>query len=303
MQRVPDCLLRLVLNGPAVVASLMIYLVVLATLPAAVALPVVVVLVVAVSLPASGRAESLVARVMTGSRSASPDDLTLWPHVEALVEAADAGGVAVGERRLLVRRSAQSGAAPVVHAGRTWVVVSPLVLQGLATRQIAAVSVADEVARGRAEHHFTAQRGAVRGWFLTLPVRLLAICLGSRLGSVFRWSICRVAWRLRVVVGIVCVVDGLAHNRAASGLAAGALVLLSYVVPAARREVARRAASQAEVVRSACARSLNPHGGAARHDDLTGSDGSQPVELFHPAGTLPAGDALDRPRLHLVRTD
>lgn len=258
MNRVPDRLLRLVLNGPAVMASLVLYLAVLAALPNDVALPAVAVLVVAMSLPASGCAEMLLARAVTRSRSASPDDLKIWARVEELVVPAGAGVGAADERRLLVRRSAQVRAAPVAHAGRTSVVVSPLLLQGLATRQIAAVAVAGEVARSRVEHRFTAQRGAVRGWFMTLPVRVLAICLGPCLARMLGWSMCRAAWHLRIVVGTVCVVDGLAHDRAGSGLAAGSLMLLSYVVPAARREVSRRATSQAEAIRSAVARNHDP---------------------------------------------
>lgn len=303
MNRFPDRLLRLVLSGPSAMAGLAIYMVVLAALPDAVALPVVVVLVVAMALPASGRVETLVARAVTGSRSASPDEFRIWSHVEALAEAVDPGRGAVGHLHLLVRRSARSRGASVAHAGRTSVVVSPLVLQGLATGQFAAAAVAGEAARSRVEHHFTAQRGAVRGWFMTLPVRALAVCLGPLLGRVFGWSLCRAAWHLRVVVGTVCVVDGLVHDRAGSGLAAGMLVLLSYVVPAARREASRRAASQAEVVRSAAARSQDPHGDSPRHGHPAGPNRSAPVELSLATGPFGSGDVLDRPRLYLVRTD
>lgn len=303
MKWVPDRLLRLVLNGPAVIASLVIYLAVLTTLPEAVAKPVAVVLVVGVSLPASGRVETLVARVVTGARSASPDDLTIWARVEVLVEAADLDRGAVGRRRLFVRRSDHPWAAPIAHAGRTSVVVTPRVLQGLTTRQVTAAAVASEVAGGRVEHHFTAQRGAVRGWFMTLPVWAIATCLGPLLGRVRRWSVCRVAWHLRVVVGTVYVVDGVAHDRAGSGAAAGALVLLSYVAPAARREASRRAASQAEVVRSAVAPNCELHRSAPRHDHFAGLNQAPPGERSLPTDTLPHRDVLERPRLYLVRTE
>ncbi|UFN45226.1 hypothetical protein [Nocardioides okcheonensis] len=303
MNRVPDRLLRLVLNGPSAMAGLAIYMVVLAALPDAVALPVVVVLVAAMALPASGRVETLVARVVTGSRSASPDEFRIWSHVESLAEAVDPGEVAVGHPRLLVRRSARSRGASVAHAGRTSVVVSPFVLQGLFTGQFAVAAVAGEAARSRVEHKFTAQRGAVRGWFMTLPVRALAICLGPVLRRVVGWSLCRAAWHLRVVVGTVCVVDWLTHDRAGSGLAAGMLVLLSYVVPAARREASRRAASQAEVVRSAAARSQDLHESPPRGGHSKGPDRSHPVETASPTSVARSGDAFDRPRLYVVRTE
>lgn len=303
MNRFPDRLLRLVLNGPSAMGGLAIYMVVLAALPDPVALPVVVVLVVAMALPASGRAETLVARVVTGSRSASPDEFRIWSHVEALAEAVDPGKRPVGERRLLVRRSARSRGASVAHAGRTAVVVSPLLLQGLATGRFAAAAVVGEVARSRVEHHFTAQRGAVRGWFMALPVRALAVCLGPVLGRVVGWSLCRAAWHLRVVVGTVCVVDGLARDRAVSGLSAGMVVLFSYVVPSARREASRRAASRAGEVRSAVARSQVPLGDALRHDHPARPDRSAPVEPSFATGSIGSGDAFDRPRLYLVRTE
>lgn len=303
MNRFPDRLLRLVLNGPSAMAGLAIYLIVLAALPDPVALPLVVVLVVAMALPASGRVETLVARVVTGSRSASPDEFGIWSHVEGLAEAVDPGKGVVGHPHLLVRRSARSRGASVAHAGRTAVVVSPLVLQGLATGRFAAAAVAGEVARSRVEHHFTAQRGAVRGRFMTLPVRALAVCLGPVLRRVIGWSLCRAAWHLRVVVATVCVVDGLAHGRAGSGLAAGMLILLSYVVPAARREASRRAASQAEVVRSAAARSQDLPGKELQNDHPARPDRSAPVESSLTTDAMPAGEALDRPRLYLVRTE
>lgn len=294
----PDRLLRLLLNVPSVLAGLVIYLCVLSTLPGGVALLVLVLLVVAMLLPAAGRAEMIVVRALSWSRSASPAELELWTGIETLVEAGGAGPEKVSRRRLLVRRSTRSRAVQVGHAGRSAVVVSPLVLQGLATQQVSAVAVAAEVARSRAEHHFAPHRGAVRGWLVTLPVRVVASALRPLLVGLFRWQPIGVAWQWRAVIGAVCVADGVAHHRAWSGLAAAAVVLVSYAVPAARMQVSRRAASRAETVRSTA---------ALGNDRVTG-DGSlllgvrAPV-VTHPVDSSPGAVPGDRPRLYLVRTE
>ncbi|CAM3710218.1 hypothetical protein [Nocardioides zeicaulis] len=298
MKRMPDRPLRLLLNVPSVLAGLVIYLCVLSTLPAGVALLVLVLLVVAMLLPAAGRAEMIVVRALSWSRPASPRELELWTGIETLVEAGGAGPDPVSKRRLLVRRVARSRAAQVGHAGRAVVVVSPLVLQGLATNQISAVAVASEVARSRAEHHFEPHRGAVRGWVVTLPVRVVAAVLRPLLVRLFRWQPIVVAWQLRAVIGAVCVADGVAHHRAWSGLVAVTVVLISYAVPAAKRQVSRRAASRAETVRSTA---------AVGNGRVTG-DGSPTVGVLapvvtHPVETPPRAILGDRPRLYLVPTE
>lgn len=303
MNRFLDQPLRLVLNGPPVLASLVIYLIVLASLPDAITLPTLVVLVVALSLPACGRIETVVVRVVTRSRPASSDELAVWARIEALVNPGRARVGEVGEERVLVRRSPKSRAAPVTHAGRTWVVISPLVSHRLSTHQISPTALACEVASSRVKHLYTAQRGAVRGWFMTLPIRVLAVGLDPVLRRVFGWAPCRVAWQLRVVVGAICVADEVSRGRPWSGIAAGVLVLFSYLVPAARGEVARRSASQADIVRSAGAHSEVPPGAVPRNGHLAVTGDPQPVALPAPTGSMPSADASDRPRLYLVRTE
>ncbi|MDR7254156.1 hypothetical protein J2X46_003149 [Nocardioides sp. BE266] len=298
MNRMPDRLLRLLLNGPSVLASLVIYVCVLTSLPDVVALVVLVLLVAAMSMPIAGRAEVIVAQALSWSRPASSEELALWASVETLVDAGGAGCGRVGNRPVLVRRSPTSRAAQVSHAGRAVVVVSPLVLQDLATQQVSAVAVAGEVARSRAEHHVAPCRGTVHGWLVTLPVRVLAVALGPLLGRLFRWQPVVVAWQLRAVIGAICVADGVTHDRLWGGLAAATVVLISYMMSTAKREVSRRTASQAEMVRNAA---------GLRHGRVLEA-GSSPAGVRAPvvidvAETSPSIAAADRPRLYLVRTE
>ncbi len=303
MNRFPDQLLRLVLNGPSVLASLVTYLIILASLPDAITLPALVVLVVAMLIPASSRAETVVVRVVTRSRPASSDELAVWARIEALVNPIGVRVGAVDERCVLVRRFPQSCAAPVTHAARTSVVVSPLVLHRLATHQLSPRVLACEVASKRVSHHYAAQRGAVGGWVMTLPIRVLVVGLNPLLRRMFGWAPFRVAWQLRVVFGAIGVADGVARGRAWVGIAAGVLVLFSYLVPAARGEVARRAASQADIVRSAAAHSQGLLGAAPRPGHLAETDGPQRVALPASTESRPFADASHRPRLYLVRTE
>jgi hypothetical protein len=51
----------------------------------------------------------------------------------------------------------------------------------------------------------------------------------------------RVAWTLRGVVGVICVVQSVAEGRTWPGLLGGAVVALTYLVPAAGRVIEARA--------------------------------------------------------------
>jgi hypothetical protein len=50
----------------------------------------------------------------------------------------------------------------------------------------------------------------------------------------------RVAWTLRGVVGVICVVQSVAEGRTWPGLLGGAVIALTYLVPAAGRVIEAR---------------------------------------------------------------
>ena len=55
-------------------------------------------------------------------------------------------------------------------------------------------------------------------------------------GRAFAWlPFMRLAWTLRGVVGVICVVQSVVEDRAWAGLLGGAVIALTYLVPAAGR--------------------------------------------------------------------
>ena len=57
-------------------------------------------------------------------------------------------------------------------------------------------------------------------------------------GRAFAWlPFMRLAWTLRGVVGVICVVQSVVEDRAWAGLLGGAVIALTYLVPAAGRRI------------------------------------------------------------------
>src|SRR5690606_15262161 len=66
-------------------------------------------------------------------------------------------------------------------------------------------------------------------------------------GRVFAWlPLAGMAWKLRGVVGSVCVAHAVAEGPAAPGLIGGLLVAMTYGVPAARRLLESRIEAAAD---------------------------------------------------------
>ena len=71
----------------------------------------------------------------------------------------------------------------------------------------------------------------------TTPWRLMVEMLCG-VGRAFDWlPFVRLAWTLRGVVGVICVVQSVAEGRAAPGGLGGVVIALTYLVPAAGRRI------------------------------------------------------------------
>ena len=110
----------------------------------------------------------------------------------------------------------------------------------------------------------------------------------------FAWlPFMRLAWTLRGVVGVICVVQSVAEGRAAAGLLGGGVIALTYLVPACSRAIEDRAEFGADAL--VLTLGLGPV--------LAGLLGrfGHPMSLERRQRLAAVPEAPSRPRLHLVR--
>ena len=130
-------------------------------------------------------------------------------------------------------------------------VVSAVLVEALQRGWVSAQEVTAFVVHARAHHRVAStRRGEVAIAAVETPWRLVveafvgsgARSRGCRLGSL--------AWRMRGVVALVCVVQSVAEGRTWPGVLGAAVIALTYLVPAGARAVEARAtaAGDAEVV-------------------------------------------------------
>ena len=239
--RFPMTVLRVVSLGPALLVSFVLTVVVCALLPPALALVLFLAaagVLVALSL---GQLEETAIAVLTRSRPATEGEFrVLAPAL------AELGGRGVEVGAVYVRR-VQRPTTPVALAiAHRAVVVTPRLVEstyrgGVTVAEAAAVLV-----------HAVGRRRAIRPRLelavlaATTPWRLVVATFRG-VARAFAWlPFMRLAWTLRGVLGVVCVVQSVAEGRAAPGLLGGTVIALTYLVPAAGRRIEIRAEAAAD---------------------------------------------------------
>ncbi len=149
------------------------------------------------------------------------------------------GGRGVKVDALFVRRVHRSSTPVAVAIGPHSVVVSRGLVAATHRRDVtgaeAAATLADAVGRHRALRPRLELELAMSG--VTTPWRLMVEMLCG-VGRAFDWlPFVRLAWTLRGVVGVICVVQSVAEGRAAPGGLGGVVIALTYLVPAAGRPI------------------------------------------------------------------
>lgn len=241
MRIVPTSLLRLVRTGPALVVSVVIELMAFSLLPDPIAAPALVWFVVLVGALALGFLESSTGRLVTWSRSASSAELEIWAPVQEYVV-----GHGVDQRHLLIRRSPRHTARGVVRLGRESLVITPGLLDALYHRRLTVSEVAALVAHTEGWHRAMVHRGELAMLVVTIPWRMLVGAFRAMTGGMSRLPLGGIAWRLRGVIGVICVVQAAADGRPWSGVLGGLVIALSYLVPAAGRNLSARAMVRAD---------------------------------------------------------
>ena len=233
--------LRVVTQGPALLVSFVLTVVVCALLPPALGLVVFLAAAGVLVVLALGQLEEPTIAVLTRSRPATQAEVVVMAPVLA-----ELGSRGVNVGALFVRR-VQRLSTPVALAisGRA-VVVTPGLVE--ATYR-GGVSVAEAAA---ALAHAVGRRRALRPRLelavlaATTPWRLVVGAFRG-VARAFAWlPFMRLAWTLRGCVGVVCVVQSVAEGRAAPGLLGGVFIVLTYLVPAAGRGIEGRAERAAD---------------------------------------------------------
>ncbi|GAW49666.1 MULTISPECIES: hypothetical protein [unclassified Nocardioides] len=224
--------LRVVTLAPALLVSFVLTVVVCALLPPALGLVAFLVAAGLLVTLATGRLEVPAIATLTRSRPATAAELQVMTPVLA-----ELGGRGVGVDALFVRRRQDPSTPVAVAIADRAVVVTPGLVdatyRGGVTAAEAAAAMAHAVGRRRAIR----PRLELAALAATTPWRLVVATFRG-VGRAFAWlPLMRLAWTLRGVVAVICIVQSVAEGRAAPGILGGAVIALSYLVPAASRRI------------------------------------------------------------------
>ncbi|WP_299927363.1 hypothetical protein [uncultured Nocardioides sp.] len=273
--------------GPALLVSFVLTVVVCALLPPPLGLVVFMAaggLLVALAL---GQLQEPAVAALTRSRPATEGEV----RVVALV-LVELGGRGVDVGALFVRRIQRPSTPVAVAIGRRSVVVSPGLVEATYRGGVTGAEAAAALAHAVGRRQAIRPRLELAVLAATTPWRLMVATFRG-VGRAFAWlPFMRLAWTLRGVVGVICAVQSVVEDRAWAGLLGGAVVALTYLVPAAGRRIELHA--EAEADRFVLSLGLGPVlAGLLRRY-------GHPMTLERMQRLQTAVEQPQRPRLHLV---
>ncbi|KQY62238.1 hypothetical protein ASD30_24760 [Nocardioides sp. Root140] len=241
MMRFPMTVLRVVTLAPALLVSFVLTVVVCALLPPALGLIAFLAAAGVLVALALGQFEVPATAALTRSRPATAAELQVMGPVLAEL---GVRGVDVGT--LFVRRRQSPGTLVAAAIADGAVMVSPglfnATYRGGVTAAEAAAAIAHAVGRRRAIR----PRLELAVLAATTPWRLVGASFRG-VARAFAWlPFMRLAWTLRGVVGVICIVQSVVEGRAAPGILGGAVIALTYLVPAASRRIEAGAEAAAD---------------------------------------------------------
>ena len=228
--RFPITVLRWVALGPAVLVSVVLTVVVCALLPPALGLCVFLTSVGLLVALASGRWERFAIVALTRSRVATEGELRVMSPVMT-----DLAGRGIAVEDVYVRRAHQAGAPRAI--GSRAVVITPGLVDAICCGGLTHAEAAALLAHSIGRSQGTRPGLEIAMLAATTPWRTVVAALGG-VSRAFAWlPFMRVAWALRGVIGVICVMQSVAEGRPLPGLFGGALIALTYLVPAAVRAI------------------------------------------------------------------
>ncbi|KAB2811046.1 hypothetical protein F9L07_03700 [Pimelobacter simplex] len=279
--------LRVVTLAPALLVSFVLTVVVCALLPPVLGLVAFMAAAGLLVALAIGRLEVPAVAALTRSRPATAAELQVMAPVLA-----ELGGRGVDVDALFVRRRQGPSAPVAVAIADRAVVVTPGLVdaayRGGVTVAEAAAAMAHAVGRRRAIR----PRLELAVLAATTPWRLVVATFRG-VGRAFAWlPFMWLAWTLRGVVGVICVVQSVAEGRATPGILGGAVIALTYLVPAAGRRIEARSEAAADQLVVSLGLGSVLAGLLRRH--------GHPMTLERLQRLETVVEQPERPRLHLV---
>lgn len=286
--RFPMTVLRVVTLGPALMGSFVLAVVVFALLPPGLGLVLLLGAAAVLVVLALGLLEERAIGLLTRSRSATEAEFRVMaPVLDEL------GGRGVDVGPLYVRRVQRAQTPVSVAIGQRAVVITRSLVEATYCGGVTVAEAAAVLAHALGRRRAIRPRLEVAVLAATTPWRMVvATCQG--VSRAFAWlPFMRVAWTLRGVMGVICVVQSVAEGRTWPGLLGGAVIALTYLVPAAGRAIDTRAEVAADQL--VLELGLGPvlAGLLRRYGHPMTLERLQRLEL--------AAEPTQLPRLHLVR--
>lgn len=239
--RFPMTVLRVVTVEPALLVSFVLTVVVCALLPPALGLVAFMAAGGVLVALALGQLQEPAIAALTRSRPATEAEYGVLAPVLA-----ELGGRGVDVGALFVRRVQRPTTPVAVAIGRRTVVVSPGLVEATYRGGVTGAEVAAALAHAVGRRQAIQPRLELAVLAATTPWRLMVATVRG-VGRAFAWvPFMRLAWTLRCVVGVICVVQSIAEDRAWAGVLGGAVIALTYLVPAAARRIELHTEAEAD---------------------------------------------------------
>ncbi len=223
-------IIRLFAVVPSALAGIFIAIIGLGFLPGAGLVAAFVGTLVVSIVLATGLWEFPAARVFGFARGLRAGERANLAPTLALLEVLN-----LAPGRVLMRGTDTGGlaASPI---GRRTVIVEPNVIQGLYERRLTREDAAAAIGHAVASQRVGPARFDLAARLWAFPWTLLYVVI-RQITCAFSWvPAAGLAWHLRIVVGVIVVVQGFQPGGdPALGVATGVLVAISYIAPAADR--------------------------------------------------------------------
>jgi hypothetical protein len=238
-------LLKAVILVPALAASFLVTVLLVAVLFLLAPVAGILSLAAAVTLlvmVASGHLESWLARIVTNSRPVTPAEAQVMAPVRAGLARR---GVPAGEFYARRRVTPWTPEATITGPSNI-VVITPRMIGAAYRRAISADEVAALITHAIAYHDTTRPRAEMVVIAATLPARGI-VAAGAFLFGLLSWlPLFALAIRMRVIVAAGGLAQGFTEGPPGPGIVAAAIIGASYAIPAASRALSRRAEAHAD---------------------------------------------------------
>lgn len=233
--KIPMTVLKATTFWPATLVSFVLFMVVVALVPPFLSLPLVLAATALLVALASGRLEEPAVELLTGARPAAAGERQVMGSVvDGLAR------VGITDLELLVRRRQRASSPAVTVLGRRSVLLTPGLVEAVCRGWVATEEVVALVAQAVAARRARRPRAELAALVATSPWRVVVMVFRG-VGAAFAWlPFMGMAWALRGVVAVICVLQSVVEGRAAVGLLGGSVIALTYVVPAAARVLQAR---------------------------------------------------------------